>query len=322
MAADPGQKRHPPQHDEGVDLDLLRRTQVADRPITPDPGGLERGDAGIVLDEADRGGEIIKKPAPAAIVEVDQPRSLAVDQQVGQPHVRMDQVEACGRLAEGHKAVAHHLLHLLQNPGDLGRDLGRVAPVAPGRGRAENRFLVPGQALEIAWLLPAKDMLVAARGNRAKLLIPRRHVAGFIGGGTFDEVEEHHVARGRESFAMGLLDRVAIAAGINAGGDDHARLVQCLKPSQLAFDRAVGVVILPVNAQDRTVAARRLDQIGRVFGDVDQPRRRAVRHVPKRQGRLGQIVQMAQQFFQRHVGTGHRALLQISAMASSDSGMI
>jgi hypothetical protein len=53
-----------------------------------------------VLEEADRGGEVVAEPGEAAIVEVDDPESIAVDQEIGGTHVAMDETELVGRLAE------------------------------------------------------------------------------------------------------------------------------------------------------------------------------------------------------------------------------
>ena len=94
MRADPGQKRHAAQHDEAVDLELVLVTEWPDTAIALCPGGAERRHLRVVFHEADTGSEVIHEPAETAVIEIDQPCLVIVDQEVGEAHVGVDQAVA------------------------------------------------------------------------------------------------------------------------------------------------------------------------------------------------------------------------------------
>ena len=71
VRADPGEKRHAAEHDEGVNLTLVRIRKVTLCPITLDPGVFEFWDLRMVLHKRYAGSEIIEEPTEAAVVEID-----------------------------------------------------------------------------------------------------------------------------------------------------------------------------------------------------------------------------------------------------------
>jgi len=84
----------------------------------------------LVLEEGDGGRGVVEVPGEAAIVEVDDLHRVAVDQEIGEAHVAVDQPEAVGSLAER-----------LQPPADQRHGAGeggrRQGSILHGRSRSE-----------------------------------------------------------------------------------------------------------------------------------------------------------------------------------------
>src|SRR4029079_17929748 len=118
-----------------------------------------------VFDEGKRGRAVIEIPAEAAIVEIDDLCLIAVDQQIGETHVAMNEAVALGPLAEGHKPLLDEIDGALKEPGLSGIESHAVAPRTPMLHRAEGAVEIPGQALEAPRPLPLPRMPVHARGR-------------------------------------------------------------------------------------------------------------------------------------------------------------
>jgi len=167
--------RAPAQHDEGVDLGRFLGAHIPDRPVAAHPGLAQGRDARIILDEADGRREAVEEPAPAAIVEIDEPGAFGIDRQVRQPHVGMDQVEAVRRLAECLKPVTDGALDPFQNPGNIRRHFRRVTPVSPCGVGPEDDSGLPCQPLESVGLRvrrPPRQGRACARPGAAGPVVP------------------------------------------------------------------------------------------------------------------------------------------------------
>src|SRR3546814_16302524 len=78
-SADPGEQRHPAQHDEGEQLVLCCRRQLAHAAIAFHPGVQQLVEIGPMLDEADGRRGVVQVPAEPAIVEIEDRKSTRLN---------------------------------------------------------------------------------------------------------------------------------------------------------------------------------------------------------------------------------------------------
>ena len=83
MGSGPGEKRHPAQHYETIDLHLVLRVEAPHGAVPVEPCRAERRHLRMLFHETDTGSKIIHEPAHTAVIEINQPRVAAVDQQTG-----------------------------------------------------------------------------------------------------------------------------------------------------------------------------------------------------------------------------------------------
>ena len=110
MTADPCEQRHPSEQDEGVQFHCLRFRKRSNSPVPSHPSLLQGRNLRVVFNERDARREIVKMPAEAAIVEIDQRGLISAGEQVCQSHIRMDQPVARRRLAECSKTPLNRVL--------------------------------------------------------------------------------------------------------------------------------------------------------------------------------------------------------------------
>src|SRR6187549_3262386 len=162
MRADPGDEQDAAQHHERPDLALVFRRQFVDAAVTPDPGCQEPGNLGPMLEERDRRGAVVEIPGEAAIVEIDDLGHRAIDEEIGEPHVAMDEPESVLALAESRQPLADQLDGPPDEVDPLGRHAHAVAPPPPMRPLADAGREVPAVALEAGRSAPAHGMAMHA----------------------------------------------------------------------------------------------------------------------------------------------------------------
>ena len=314
MGADPGDQEEPAQHDERRDLLLVGAGQVDDLAVAPQPGRDELRDLGLVLEERHRGRAVVHEPTEAAVVEVDHLGGCAVDQEVGEPHVAVDQVEPPRGRAETPEPPADEV----DGPGEQGFDLRcephAVTPRTPMGTASQRRLEVPGEALEAGGLRPALHVDVHPGGNLAQdlertaqilLLLVRLH--------PLFPVEEDDVAGPGQRLVGDELDRFAVRTGDGGRGHDRAVAPQGGEPCQLGGDGVPAVIALAMDPQGPFPASGGgLDPIGGVLGDVDEMRFGAGGQVVSTQRRGRQKVQPPELFVVRQgVEAWHPVLLLV-----------
>src|SRR5215472_8591358 len=89
VRADPGDQQQPAEQDERPDLGLVLGGQAEHPAVSGQPGRDQLGHVRLVLEEAHRRAGVVEVPAEPGVVEVDHADRVAVDQQVGQPGVRV-----------------------------------------------------------------------------------------------------------------------------------------------------------------------------------------------------------------------------------------
>ena len=118
-----------------------------------------------MLDEADGGAEVVEEPAPAAVVEVDDPDLVAVQQQVGQPQVGVHQAEAMRSGAVAAQAGGQGGGQSTEHLALARADADAIAPLPPAGLRAESPVVVPGEPRERWRSLPALRVFMHAGGG-------------------------------------------------------------------------------------------------------------------------------------------------------------
>ncbi len=133
-------------------------------------------------------------------------------------------------------------------------------------------------------------MKMGPRGNPAEL--PERFHQIIIGIrlGAFQPFEHDQMAR-RQSGSSMALDKLPITSGDRTRRGHSAAAVQRRHPGKLALYSAARMIAFAVKPQNRPAPASRLNKIGGVLRQVDQPQPRALRHIPERESRFGQIGQ-------------------------------
>jgi len=260
----------------------------------------------MIFHEGDPGGEIVEEPAEAAIIEIDQPRGPAIDQQICEPHVGMDQTIAVRGLPEPGQTRGDDVFHAFQDRRDLRSDIRSVTPISPSRRGAEDSVEIPGQPFERGRPLPGYRVQMGSGGNFAKFLKRRNQILILIRLGSFDEMKQDHEPGGRQSCDRCLLYRLAVAAEIITGRYHASVPAQGGRPGKFTFYRAFGVIILTVNPQHGLVSVR-FNKIGGVFGNVDQARPGRLRDIPEMQGIVCKNFEVAKHLLKRHVARGHGA---------------
>src|SRR5262245_52152467 len=95
------------------------------------PGIDELRHVGAVLDEGERRRPVIEVPAEATIIEIDDLGLVPIDQEIGEPHVAMDEAIALRALAEGVEPLLDEIDRALEEFRLFGIEPHAVAPRAP-----------------------------------------------------------------------------------------------------------------------------------------------------------------------------------------------
>ena len=85
---------HSPQHDKDRQHRLVCFRYRGNLAIPFKPGALQFGYDRLVFHETHSGGEIIEEPGKAAVVEIDDAEPCAIDQQICEAQIGMDEAEA------------------------------------------------------------------------------------------------------------------------------------------------------------------------------------------------------------------------------------
>jgi len=149
-------------------------------------------------------------------------------------------------------------------------------------------------------------MQMGSGGDFAKFLERCDQILIPIRLSSFDKMKQDHEPGVRQSCDRCLLDRLAVAAEIVTGRYHASILAQGGRPGKFTFDCAFGVIVFPMNPQYGLVSVR-FDQIGGVFGDVDQARPGRLRDIPEMQGIVCKNFEVAKHLLKRHVARGHGA---------------
>ena len=246
-------------------------------PVSLEPRRDERRHRGVVLEEADRGAEVVQVPAEPGVVEVDDRRAALMHEQVRQPGVGVHQPVPLPPGAERGQPVFQRGLQAAEDLPLGGPDAQAVPPPPPARVSAERRVRVPREPGEPARRRPGPRVPVHPRGNLAELSEVARRRRGAVrrgGLGAGEELEPHAVPpRGGALFGHG--DHPPPVERGQHPGRAHARLgAQRVHPRQLRSDRGLGVVPQPVHPQHRAALVRVGDQERRVLRHGEQLRRR------------------------------------------------
>src|SRR5882724_2722260 len=115
MRTDPGHQQETPIHDECRDLRFFLAREPRHLAIALQPRLNQVWHIGTMLDEAERGAEVIEIPADPAIIEIDDLGAGAVDQEIGEADIRMAEAEPLARLAIAFETPADHSFHAAEN---------------------------------------------------------------------------------------------------------------------------------------------------------------------------------------------------------------
>ena len=170
------------------------------------------------------GGEIVHEPAEAAVVEIDQRHAIGVDEQIGEPHIGMNQAKSTRRRAISRKIGTPGAVEPREYRRYAPIDMRRLAPVAPELVGVEDRR-VPARADKACGRTEFLGVPVGGRGIAAERLeqagqiVGRRRLPSRFGG------EQHGVARRRPGCRK-TLDDLAVAPGEGFGehGEGFVRL--------------------------------------------------------------------------------------------------
>ena len=158
-----------PLHDHMRDHGFILSVQMADQLISLKPVFQPAGGLRAVFLKAHGRGNVVNKPAHAAIVKINDARTILVQQQIGKAQISMDQAITPGSLAVGAQFFANSVQGRFQKQGVLAWQAGACPPIPPMGARANHAFVVPDNALEACRFLPLAAMLVEARRDLAKL---------------------------------------------------------------------------------------------------------------------------------------------------------
>ena len=131
VRADPGDEQQAPQDHEGVELGLVGLGHRSHLAVALEPRRAEFGDARVLLEERDRGREVVHEPAEAAIVEVDHADVVAVLEQVGEALIRMAEAEPLGPGPVGGEPPLDRVDGALEERERVALDADAVLPAAP-----------------------------------------------------------------------------------------------------------------------------------------------------------------------------------------------
>ena len=143
-----------------------------------------------MLEEAERRPQVKQEPAEPTVVEVDHLYVRAIDQQVGQPHVGVDEpeplrpgAEASQPLADQRGGPAEHRCFLCTNP-------DAVLPAPPPRRRAYAAVEVPAKSVEPGRPLPAAGVPVHSGADPAEQLeLPLELIGSWLA--AWQELKQH-----------------------------------------------------------------------------------------------------------------------------------
>ncbi len=206
----------------------------------------------MVLDETDRGRQIVQIPAHAAVVEVDHPGFTFVQQQIGQTQIGVDQAVAIALFTKFRQRLPG-AIHRRCDNAVIGRiEMRRILPAPPVAVLADHGVMIPDNTLKTFRFLPAAAVLMQARGDGTELLkgfgidVGGRHLA-------VNPVEQHRMTRA----AVRQRQRQHAFTVARRDGLRHhdAGLAQRIEPHQFTENIRFAVVIRPVQAQCVAFAA-------------------------------------------------------------------
>ena len=294
MRAGPGQKRHPAQQDETVHFLNICSCQRPDTAITIKPGRAQGRHLRMILHKADAGGKIIHEPASPAVIEINQPGDAVCDQQIGKPHVGMDQPKALRPPAIGRQPLAYPHLGTVQNIAFGSTNPGPVAPVTPDRCLSEHRVIVPDKTFKGLWAWPADCMKMGPRCQLPQRMKGQHQIVIRVRFHPGKPFKHDELARGDVSGAKFLHHRT-IAPGNRDRGINPGIRLQRRHPGQFALNGQRAVITRAMHPQNAAIAATSLNQKSGIFRKIDQPRggiRGCVPQAKRCRCETGQIIGM------------------------------
>ncbi len=250
----------------------------------------------MVLNERDRSREVIHVPRETAVVEVDHPDVVPIDQEVGQPDVGMDESEAPIALTVGVQPRGDGHIEPFELPALLGSDAQAVLPRTPGAVCTQGAVVIPARSSEPRRAPPAASVLVHTCGDGTQCLELScgRAAAIEVGLGASQPFEQDHVSlakfrpgHGDDSFSVGRAD--------DARSLHDAVGAERIDPTQLRLDLGAGVVTRPMHPQrEARAGARILDTVSVVLGDVAQRDRRVAIKSETLKSRARKLVDLLQ----------------------------
>ena len=264
---------------------------------------MSSGTSGLCFEEGDGSGAVVQEVAEAAIVEVDHLRRVAVDQQVGQAHVAVHEVETIRRFAEALQPFPDALDGPREEILDLGGEAHAVAPGSPVRPGSQGGLEVPGEARESGRLLPVAHVTVHAGGDLAEDLEGAAQVVRvFVRFLSRLPAREHHVAWPGQIRVGDELDELAVTARDGDRRDHRAVAAERREPYELRGDAVAAVIVLAVDPQRPSLSRTRgFHPVGRVLGHVDEVGGDALRQVVALERRIGEASDCGQALLVRQV---------------------
>ncbi len=288
-----------------VGISASSSLQIDHPPVTRFPALDQRRHLWLMLVEGHGRCRVIHVPAEAAVVEIDDLHGLAVDQQIGQPQIAMDEAEALRPLAVCCKPLADEVHRAAEKLFLLGIDAHAVTPAAPMRiAVAEARLEIPGQPREPGRPFPLPRMQVHPRRHFAQHLEGTREILADTGLRARLPAEQHDVARPRHARVRHLLDDLAVLALDGRGRRHHAGLPQVDQPGKLRGDGSLGMIAVAMDAQRPAPPVGCFHLVGGVLREVDHLHVEAGGKIVLRGGGNRQFEEQRQLLF---VGRGNRS---------------
>ena len=234
MRCDPCGQLHAAQHHEHRQRRLVFLRQGCDLAITLHPRRHQVAEIRLRLEEADRRGEVISEPAEPAIVEVDDPEAIAVDEEVGGTHIAVDEAEAVGTGAIGARSLFEPLRRPLQDGASFFRQGEALAPIAPIIVLPDDGVEIPHLADEAGRPMPIAAVQMQPRIDLAEPAVPFHQIVARIRFLSRHMLESDHIAarvavgKRAEESSVYLRDRPWCL--------DHAAFPKRSNPGELGED--------------------------------------------------------------------------------------
>ena len=138
--------------------------QVRHLAVAAHPGFEKTRNFRLVLEKRHRGGAVVHHPAESAVVEIDQRDGVAIDQQIAQSHVGMDQPVTAGAATIVGQAAPQLGVEAIESWTVMRINARPGTPVTPERIPVQDSRRQPALALKSCRPPPGDGMLVQSGG--------------------------------------------------------------------------------------------------------------------------------------------------------------